>query len=105
MSWRPTTSRTPPAGSDGPGGDPGAWVGRPITPASRLLFWIRAAFVGDAAVAAFGGILLAIGAESAAFAVLAFAAIRAALGVAALLIALRALEHRNPNDDRPSSVR
>jgi hypothetical protein len=37
--------------------------------------------------------------------VLAFAAVRAVLGVVALLIALRALEHRNPNDDRPSSVR
>ena len=30
---------------------------------------------------------------------------RAALGVAALLIAMRALERRDPNDDRPSSVR
>jgi hypothetical protein len=34
-----------------------------------------------------------------------FAGIRAALGVVALLIAARALERRNPNDDRPSSVR
>ena len=76
-----------------------------MTPASRLLFWIKAAFVGDAAIAAFGGILLAIGSETAAFAVFAFVLVRAALGVAALLIAMRALEHRNPNDDRPSSVR
>lgn len=76
-----------------------------ITPASRLLFWIRAAFVGDAAIAAFGGLLLAVGSEGAAFACFAFAAVRAALGVAALLIAMRALERRDPNDDRPSSVR
>ena len=77
----------------------------PVTPASRLLFWIRAAFLGDAAIAAFGGILLAIGSESAAFACFAFAIVRAALGVAALLIAIHALERRDPNDDRPSSVR
>lgn len=76
-----------------------------ITPASRLLFWIRAAFVGDAALAAFGGLLLAVGDEAAAIAVLLFAAVRAALGVAALLIASRALERRDPHDDRPSSVR
>jgi hypothetical protein len=76
-----------------------------MTPASRLLFWIRAAFVGDAAVAAFGGILLAIGSETAAFAVFAFALVRAVLGVVALLIAMRALHDKNPNDDRPSSVR
>jgi membrane protein implicated in regulation of membrane protease activity len=76
-----------------------------ITPASRLLFWIRAAFVGDAAIAAFGGILLAVGSETAAFACFAFAVVRAALGVAALLIAIRALERKNPNDDRPSSIR
>ena len=78
---------------------------RPITPASRLLFWIRAAFVGDAAIAAFGGILLAVGAESAAVACFAFAGVRAGLGVAALLIAIHALDRGNPNDDRPSSVR
>jgi membrane protein implicated in regulation of membrane protease activity len=76
-----------------------------ITPASRLLFWIKAAFVGDAAIAAFGALLLVAGSETAAFAVLAFAAVRAALGVAALLIAARALERRDPRDDRPSSVR
>ncbi|MGT2424673.1 hypothetical protein [Amnibacterium kyonggiense] len=76
-----------------------------MTPAGRLLFWIRAAFVGDAAIAAFGGLLLATGAEGPAFAVFAFAAVRAALGVAALLIALRVLERRDPNDDAPSSVR
>jgi hypothetical protein len=76
-----------------------------VTPASRLLFWIRAAFLGDAAIAAFGGILLAIGSEGAAFACFAFALVRAVLGVAALLIAMRALHDKNPNDDRPSSVR
>jgi hypothetical protein len=75
-----------------------------VTPASRLLFWIRAAFLGDAAIAGFGGILLAVGSETAAFACFAFAVVRAALGVVALLIAMRALEHTNPNDDRPSSV-
>lgn len=77
---------------------------RPVTPASRLLFWIRAAFLGDAAIAAFGGILLAIGSESAAFACFGFAIVRAILGVVALLIAIRALDRGNPNDDRPSSV-
>jgi membrane protein implicated in regulation of membrane protease activity len=76
-----------------------------ITPASRLLFWIKAAFVGDAALAAFGGILLAIGDEAAAFPVFAFAAVRALLGVIALLLAARALERRHPNDDAPSSIR
>ncbi|MBW4040548.1 MAG: hypothetical protein HIU86_00250 [Acidobacteria bacterium] len=76
-----------------------------MTPASRLLFWIRAAFLGDAAIAAFGGILLAVGSEAAALACFGFALVRALLGVAALLIAMRALEHRNPNDDKPSSVR
>ncbi len=75
-----------------------------MTPAGRLLFWIKAAFVGDGAIAAFGALLLAIGSESAALAVFAFVVVRAALGVAALLIAMRALERRNPNDDRPSSV-
>ena len=76
-----------------------------ITPASRLLFWIKAAFVGDAALAAFGGLLLALGDESAAFACFVFAAVRAALGVVALLVAARALERHDPHDDRPSSVR
>lgn len=76
-----------------------------ITPASRLLFWIRAAFLGDAAIAAFGGILLAVGSETAAFACFGFAVVRAALGVVALVIAMRALERRDPNDDRPSSIR
>ena len=76
-----------------------------ITPASRLLFWIKAAFVGDAALAAFGGILLALGSEDAAFAVFAFAAVRALLGVIALLLAARALERRHPNDDAPSAIR
>lgn len=76
-----------------------------ITPASRLLFWIKAAFVGDAALAAFGGLLLAVGDEAAAFAVLVFAAVRAAIGVAALLIASHALQRRDPRDDRPSAVR
>ena len=51
------------------------------------------------------GVLLAIGSEGAAFAVLAFAAVRAALGVAALLIAIRALDRRDPHDDAPSSIR
>lgn len=77
---------------------------RGVTPAGRLLFWIRAAFVGDAAVAGFGGILLAVGREDAAVAVFAFAAVRAAIGVAALLIALRALERRDPHDDAPSAI-
>jgi hypothetical protein len=77
----------------------------PITPASRLLFWIRAAFLGDAAIAAFGGILLAVGSEAAAFACFGFALVRAVLGVAALLIAMRALDRGHPNDDRPSSIR
>jgi hypothetical protein len=76
-----------------------------VTPSGRLLFWIKAAFVGDAALAAFGGILLAIGAEQAAVWVFVFVVIRAALGVAALVIALHALDRRNPNDDRPSAVR
>ena len=84
-----------------PPGPPGF---RPVTPAGRLLFWIRAAFVGDAALAAFGGILLAVGREGAAIALFAFALVRAVLGVAALLIALRALERRNPRDDAPSSI-
>jgi hypothetical protein len=75
-----------------------------VTPAGRLLFWIRAAFVGDAAVAAFGGLLLAVGREGAAFAVLAFATVRAVLGVVALLVALRALERKDPHDDAPSSI-
>ena len=76
-----------------------------MTPASRLLFWIRAAFLGDAAIAAFGGVMLAVGEEPAAFACFAFALVRAVLGVAALLIAMRALERKHPNDDEPSSVR
>ncbi|GAA2754573.1 hypothetical protein [Amnibacterium kyonggiense] len=61
--------------------------------------------MGDAAIAAFGGLLLAIGAEGAAFAVFAFVVIRVIIGVAALLVALRVLDRRNPNDDAPSSVR
>jgi len=76
-----------------------------VTPASRLLFWIRAAFVGDAALAAFGGILLAIGSEGSAIALFAFVGVRAALGVAALVIAVHVLERRDPNDHAPSSVR
>jgi membrane protein implicated in regulation of membrane protease activity len=76
-----------------------------VTPASRLLFWIRAAFLGDAAIAAFGGLLLAVGSEAAAVACFLFAAVRAALGVVALLLAMRALERRRPEDDAPSSVR
>lgn len=34
----------------------------------------------------------------------AFAAVRAVLGVVALLIALRALDRRHPRDDRPSAI-
>jgi len=75
-----------------------------VTPAGRLLFWIRAAFVGDAALAAFGGILLAIGSEDAAVAVLLFVAVRVALGVAALVIAVHALEKQDPHDDAPSAI-
>ena len=55
-------------------------------------------------MAAFGGVLVAAGREAAGIAVLVFAAVRAALGVAALLIASRALERRHPNDDRPSAI-
>lgn len=69
--------------------------GRPIQPGARLLFWIRAAFVGDAAIAAFGAILLAVGSERAAFAVFAFVVVRAAIGTAALVLALRTL-HPDP---------
>ncbi|WP_375388502.1 hypothetical protein [uncultured Amnibacterium sp.] len=76
-----------------------------MTPAGRLLFWIKAAFVGDAALAAFGAILLATGAERPAVWVFVFVGVRVALGVAALVIAIHALDRGDPNDDRPSSVR
>ena len=49
-----------------------------------------------------GGILLAGGREGEAVAAFVFAAVRAALGVVALLIASRALERRDPRDDHPS---
>ena len=76
-----------------------------ITPAGRLLFWLRISFVGDAAVAAVGGVLVAQGQEGAGFATLVFAGVRAVLGVFALLVAAQALERRDPRDDAPSVLR
>ena len=73
------------------------------TPGSRLLFWLRASFLGDAALAAIGGVLI-VQNESAGYAVLVFTALRAGLGVWALLIAARAMDRRDPNDDRPSVI-
>ncbi len=75
-----------------------------MTPASRLLFWIRAAFLGDLVIAILGAYLLATGDEGAGIGCLVFALVRAVIGVAALLIASAALSDRHPNDDRPSSI-
>lgn len=75
-----------------------------MTPSSRLLFWLRISFVGDAALAAVGGVLIAED-EHVGYAVLVFVALRAALGVVALLIAARAIADAAPRDDRPSVVR
>ncbi|WP_375399605.1 hypothetical protein [uncultured Amnibacterium sp.] len=75
-----------------------------VTPSSRLLFWLRISFVGDAALAAIGGVLIAQG-ERVGYAVLVFVALRAALGVVALLIAARAIADTGPHDDRPSVIR
>ncbi|HEV7624243.1 MAG TPA: hypothetical protein VGO26_08910 [Amnibacterium sp.] len=72
-----------------------------MTPARRLLFWLRISFVGDAALAAIGGLLVAEG-EAVGIALLIFTALRAAIGVVALVLAARALERRDPHDDRPS---
>jgi hypothetical protein len=72
-----------------------------VTPARRLLFWLRISFVGDAALAAIGGLLVAEG-EAVGIALLIFTALRAAIGVVALVLAARALERRDPHDDRPS---
>lgn len=46
--------------------------------------------------------LLAWGEEGEAIAAFVFAGVRAAIGVVALLIALRALERKDPRDDSPS---
>ena len=75
-----------------------------MTPASRLLFWIRAAFLGDAVIAVLGAYLLATGAEGAGIGCLVFAGVRAVIGGVAGLSASAALSDRHPNDDRPSSV-
>jgi hypothetical protein len=72
-----------------------------VTPARRLLFWLRISFVGDAALAAIGGLLVAEG-EDVGIALLVFTALRAAIGVVALVLAARALERHDPRDDRPS---
>ena len=75
-----------------------------VTPAGRLLFWLRISFLGDAALAAIGGVLIAQD-EGVGYAVLIFVALRAALGVVALLIASRAIADAGPHDDRPSVIR
>ncbi|HEY0374481.1 MAG TPA: hypothetical protein VGC94_06780 [Amnibacterium sp.] len=72
-----------------------------MTPARRLLFWLRISFVGDAALAAIGGLLVAEG-QGVGVALLIFTALRAAIGVVALVLAARALERHDPHDDRPS---
>ena len=72
-----------------------------MTPARRLLFWLRISFVGDAVLAAIGGLLVAQG-EAVGIALLVFSALRAVIGVVALVLAARALERRDPHDDRPS---
>ncbi len=72
-----------------------------MTPARRLLFWLRISFVGDAVLAAIGGLLVAQG-EAVGIALLVFTALRAGIGVVALVLAARALERRDPHDDRPS---
>ena len=74
------------------------------TPSGRLLFWLRISFLGDAALAAIGGVLIAED-EQVGYAVLVFVALRTALGVVALLIAARAISERTPHDDRPSVIR
>ena len=75
-----------------------------VTPSSRLLFWLRISFLGDAALAAIGGVLVAED-EGVGYAVLVFVALRAGLGVVALLIASRAIADKGPHDDRPSVIR
>jgi hypothetical protein len=65
------------------------------------MFWLRASFVGDAVLAAIGGLLVAEG-EGVGVALLVFTALRAAIGVVALVLAARALERRDPHDDEPS---
>ncbi len=72
-----------------------------MTPARRLLFWLRISFVGDAVLAAIGGLLVAQG-EAVGIALLVFTALRAGIGVVALVLAARALERRDPHDDSPS---
>jgi hypothetical protein len=72
-----------------------------VTPAKRLLFWLRISFVGDGVLAAIGGLLVAEG-EDVGIALLIFTALRAAIGVVALVLAARALERHDPHDDRPS---
>lgn len=58
--------------------------------------------MGDAVLAAIGGLLVAQGEEATGIALLVFTALRAVIGVIALVVAARALADRNPNDDRPS---
>ena len=52
-------------------------------------------------LAAIGGLLVAEG-EDVGLALLVFTALRAAIGVVALVLAARALERHDPHDDRPS---
>jgi hypothetical protein len=75
-----------------------------VTPARRLLFWLRISFVGDAVLAAIGGLLVAEG-EEIGIALLIFTALRAAIGVVALVLAARALARHDPRDDSPSILR
>ena len=74
-----------------------------ITPSSRLLWWLKFSFVGDALLAALGGALL-VHDEEAGWFMLVFAALRAVLGVVGLVLAMRALEHRRAVDDQPSVI-
>lgn len=69
-----------------------------------MLFWLRISFVGDAGLAAIGVLLVAEG-EDAGIALLVFTALRAGIGVVALVLAARALERHDPHDDRPSVLR
>lgn len=74
-----------------------------VTPSGRLLFWLRISFLGDVALAAIGGVLIAQG-DPVGDAVLVFVALRAALGVAALLIASRIIGDTGEPGSRAGST-
>ncbi len=72
-----------------------------VTPASRFRFWLIASLVTDVPLAALA-IGLVVTGDAAGWWLAAFTVVKAALGVAGLVVGARMLADARTGDDRPS---